>query len=315
MPLVYPQSKALSCHHCGTDKVSDSYCLLCGAHQYSVFDSKNIFKKQYKTHTRLLSKHSILRENYFIDESFWFLPSATLNMYLRALLYGGITLLMSGLFIFSALVTSPGNREIKLFQATTADLQGQNNSHLKEAATEYLRRYPDGKYALQVRQLQAQNETLNWTRELNRVEHLHSYPQRLQGLEMLLKERSTWSPDGLEKLKKRHLHYQRLVISYQKALERAAGHIDREYYSAAIYILKPMLEEGSVLGSIYDEASQLMDKAYLKRINYYLVKANFTQSKRALAEAKQNRVSERAIKELDDKIKRLQALFPKGRGR
>jgi hypothetical protein len=58
-----------------------------------------------------------------------------------------------------------------------------------------------------------------------------------------------------------------------------------------------------------------MDKAYLKKINYFLVKANFTQSKRALVEAKQNGVSERALKELDDKIKRLQALFPKGRGR
>lgn len=316
MPFVNLRSESLSCPHCKAPIDAVTYCPSCGAHQSQrYFGGQSLLRRSHTMGVKSLSSQTIIRENYFINNNFWFLPTATFERYLRVLLYGGIAVVLSSLFLFGVLVTGPKNREIKRFEATTADLQKPDPQHLKAATSEYLQRYPEGKYALQVRQLQAQNETLHWTRELNRVEHLHSYPQRLQGLEMLLKERSTWSSEGLEKLKKRHLHYQRLITSYQKALQRAAGHIDREYYSAAIYILKPMLEEGTVLGSLYEEASQLMDKAYLKKINYFLVKANFTQSKRALVEAKQNGVSERALKELDDKIKRLQALFPKGRGR
>lgn len=93
---------------------------------------------------------------------------------------------------------------------------------------------------------------------------------------------------------------------WEKDLAAAKRYMEQEYYSSAIKALKPFLEAGSVLGNLLTEAQEVYVKAHTKKIDYFLLKGQITQAKKALQEAEQAKLSADHLSGYADKIQSLE---------
>lgn len=93
---------------------------------------------------------------------------------------------------------------------------------------------------------------------------------------------------------------------WEKNMVLAKRYIDQEYYSSAIKALAPFLEAGPVLGPLLKEAEELYAKAHTKKIDYFLLKGQLTQAKKALKEAESANLPTTVTQDYADKIKNLE---------
>lgn len=96
----------------------------------------------------------------------------------------------------------------------------------------------------------------------------------------------------------------------QKQLQQIEGYLAKDYYSASIQILTPILAQGESLGQLYTQALELQEKVYLRRIDYYLLKNQLTQAQAALKEARETQIDPILLDEYAQKIRQLQAVGP-----
>jgi len=131
-----------------------------------------------------------------------------------------------------------------------------------------------------------------------------TYALKVEAYKLLLND-SRLSPSQKAQVKQALTENQTALTTWEKKLALAKSYMDKEYYSSSITTLSPFLSEGALLGHLYTEAEQLHTKAYLKKIDYFLIKGQITQAKQALAEARQAKVAEAQLNEYTEKIKNL----------
>lgn len=93
---------------------------------------------------------------------------------------------------------------------------------------------------------------------------------------------------------------------WEKNLTLAKRYMEQEYYSSAIKALTPFLEKGNVLGNLLPEAQAIYQKAHTKKIDYFLLKGQLTQAKKALQEAESGNLPESLTRDYAEKIKNLE---------
>lgn len=84
--------------------------------------------------------------------------------------------------------------------------------------------------------------------------------------------------------------------------------LEKEHYSVAIQKSQALITEGEILGVIYTNAQDSLEKAHLRKIDYYLKVAQLGKAEQALNEAKAAGVKEEKLQDYTTKIQALKNL-------
>jgi len=141
--------------------------------------------------------------------------------------------------------------------------------------------------------------------QLKSAEEQPTYELKSQAYQLLLENQSL-SGRYLEQAKTNHTKYKQLFDESATKLQTVQTFMDREYYSDAIRQSQALIKEGPILGTIHEEAQQLLNKAYVKKIDYFLIQGKLSSAKAALKAAESNQVSAALLSEYSEKIKNLE---------
>lgn len=84
--------------------------------------------------------------------------------------------------------------------------------------------------------------------------------------------------------------------------------LEKEHYSVAIQKSQALITQGEILGVIYTNAQDTLEKAHLRKIDYYLKVAQLGKAEQALNEAKAAGVKEEKLQDYTTKIQALKNL-------
>lgn len=84
--------------------------------------------------------------------------------------------------------------------------------------------------------------------------------------------------------------------------------LEKEHYSVAIQKSQALITQGEILGVIYTNAQDTLEKAHLRKIDYYLKVAQLGKAEQALNEAKAAGVKEDKLQDYTTKIQALKNL-------
>lgn len=137
------------------------------------------------------------------------------------------------------------------------------------------------------------------------AEQQPSYSLRAEAYEKL-KTASELTAADRSKANVAYQRYHRLALDGQRQLKQALYNMNHERFTQAIRQFKSLIASGEIQGEAFLQAQQSLPKAYLKKIDYYLLKGKITLAHRALNEAKQNQVLPEWLAPYEEKIKNLE---------
>ncbi|MBF2052219.1 MAG: hypothetical protein IGS03_02000 [Candidatus Sericytochromatia bacterium] len=151
----------------------------------------------------------------------------------------------------------------------------------------------------------AESASSDQTALLKSAQEQPTYALRVEAFRQL-KDNPVLSPEQRNEVSRALTEAETALQTWEKNMALAKRYLEQEYYSSAIKALAPFLEKGPVLGPLLKEAEELYSKAHTKKIDYFLLKGQLTQAKKALKEAQSANLPDTVTQEYADKIKNLE---------
>lgn len=132
-----------------------------------------------------------------------------------------------------------------------------------------------------------------------------TYELRQTALALILEKGQATGPQ-IAQTQQKIAELKKKIEKNQKTLALAERYIDLEYYSSSIQMFQGLIKTGPELGAVYEGAQKGLEKAYLKKIDYYLVKkASLALAEKTLKEAQAAGVQSSKLDEYATQIQNL----------
>lgn len=99
--------------------------------------------------------------------------------------------------------------------------------------------------------------------------------------------------------------YEALNLQAHKRLDGALNGLQKDHYTVSIRTLTRLIEQGEVLGDVYLQAKDELPKAYIKKIEYFMLLGQISKASHALVEAKGAGIQSEELNDYETKIKNL----------
>ncbi len=142
---------------------------------------------------------------------------------------------------------------------------------------------------------------------LRQAETQPTYDLKIQAL-LKLEEDPEISVEQKESLKTLKKGFTQKLTTAQKNFVAIENAMEKEYYSTAIRKSEALIAEGKILGVIFTNAQEALEKAHFRKIDYYLREAKLGKAEAALKEAQKKDLNAEKLDAYDKKIKALKAL-------
>jgi tetratricopeptide (TPR) repeat protein len=252
---------------------------------------------------------SYLKAGYFQNPRVWNLNSADLYPYFRVILYAGILIILLLVLLLSTLLQGSSNQQAAMFNQTV-DAFSKDTDKFQTKSKDYLAKFPQGIYAVQVSRMQTDFSHLRFLSAMNQAQHQPSLPLRMQAYQTILNQNLANDPLTKKELEEKINTYSKKVEAYEAQLAKARTYSQKEYYTSSLLLLSKLVKGGPQYGNLYTEAQDLLNRTSAKKIEFYLVKGQLRKARIALRDAKLYGVSSEVIDSLAKKIKNLEQLKP-----
>ena len=112
-----------------------------------------------------------------------------------------------------------------------------------------------------------------------------TYDLKIQAL-LKLSESPEISVEQKESIQAQKKAYAETLSQAQKKYLAIEQRLEKEHYSIAIKMSKELIDQGKILGVLYDNAQDSFEKAHYRKIAYFLKTAQLSKAKKALEAAK-----------------------------
>lgn len=143
--------------------------------------------------------------------------------------------------------------------------------------------------------------------EFEAAQSQNTYDLRVQAFDRLLLQEQFTSAEKEQFTTARQQNLES-VNRAKKQVQQIESLLNQEYFSDAIIRSQKLLKEGELLGAYREEALKLLEKAHLKKIDYFLIqKANLSKASAALKEAEADQISPEKLAHYQGQIKSLRS--------
>lgn len=148
---------------------------------------------------------------------------------------------------------------------------------------------------------------LSFEEQLKSAQEQPTYELQLQAYQNLI-ENNDLNEEQTALVRPQITQLEKKLASSKQIISTAESYMNKQYYSAAIKLIAPILEEGKIWGNYYTQALETKEKAFFKRVDYYLIKGRLPQAKQALQKAIDAEMNAEQIKDYQDKIQKLEKI-------
>ncbi len=134
-----------------------------------------------------------------------------------------------------------------------------------------------------------------------------TYDLKLQAL-IKLEEAEGLTVEQANEIKALKQEYTDALTQAQQSYLAIESALEKEHYSVAIEKSQALITQGEILGVIYTNAQDSLEKAHLRKIDYYLKVAQLGKAEQALNEAKAAGLKEEKLQDYTSKIQALKNL-------
>ncbi len=231
-----------------------------------------------------------LRSEYFQSSKSWWFNTPDM-LYFAYLLLG---LLVAIILFVSVLIISFGSSKTDSIPVTVPETVQENRTPIDNAIENQSSPSMPGANS-------------DYKTEFEAAQTQKTYDLRVQAFDRLLLQEQ-FTPTEKQEIQIAQEKNQTNLERAKKQVQVIENFLDKEYFSDAILRSQKLILEGEVLGNYFEEAGKLLEKAHLKKIDYFLIqKANLTKAEAALKEAQADQISPEKLANYLEQIKALRA--------